>query len=346
VLLLNKEADHPDYDSLEAIDQAVKRAADLVRQLLLFSRKSEIQKKPVHLNQEVNQACRMLERTIPRMIEIEVRPGSRLWTVHADPVQIEQTILNLGGNAADAMPDGGRLLIETQNVVLDDDYVDGRLEAEPGRYVLLTVSDTGEGMDKETVEHIFDPFFTTKGVGRGTGLGLSSVYGIVKSHGGYINCYSEKGQGTSFKIYLPAGEEAAEEDAEAPAASPALGGDETILLVDDDELIRDFASQALAKFGYTVLTAVNGEEAVEIYSEKGDAVDLVIMDIGMPGMGGRQCLGELLRLDPDARILIASGYALNGQVKQTFEEGAADYVGKPYQLGQLLQKVRGVLDRN
>jgi CheY-like chemotaxis protein len=199
-------------------------------------------------------------------------------------------------------------------------------------------------MDKETVSHIFEPFFTTKGVGEGTGLGLASVYGIVKSHGGHIDCYSEIGQGTIFKIYLPAIEQPAAYAAEAFDIRPPQGGTETILLVDDEDSIRDFASQVLHRFGYTILTASSGEEALEIYLQKPRKIDLVIMDIGMPGMGGHQCLKEIIRYDPSARILVASGYSINDQVKKTLEAGAAGYVGKPYDVPVLLNKVRAVLD--
>ena len=204
MLLLEKAEGHEDYSSLKTIEQAVERAATLVKQLLLFSRKSGSERKPVFLNKEIDQACRILERTIPKMIDIKFRPSSRLWTIFADPVQIEQVLLNLGSNAADAMPEGGELLFETQNIALDEEYSNSHLVNKPGAYVLLTVTDTGRGIDKETLEHIFDPFFTTKEFGKGTGLGLASVYGIVKSHEGYIYCYSEVGQEQHSKfISLP-----------------------------------------------------------------------------------------------------------------------------------------------
>jgi PAS domain S-box-containing protein len=344
IMLLDKNENDPDYSSLEAIQNAGNRAAELVRQLLLFSRKADTTRRPVQLNQEIEQARRILERTIPKMIDFEVHPGGRLWTVNADPVQIERILLNLGTNAADAMPDGGTLTIETKNILLDGEYALTHLGAKPGPYVLLSVSDTGQGMDDETIGKIFDPFFTTKGIGQGTGLGLASVYGIVTSHDGYINCYSEIGRGTTFKIYLPAIEPADTVEPVKTAEKPPPGGAETILLVDDEASIRDFASQALQKFGYTVLTASSGEAALDIYSSRFNEIDLVVTDIGMPGMGGHRCLQELLQINPAARIIIASGYPIDGQIGKTLDAGSAGYIGKPYNLTELLDKVRSVLD--
>ena len=344
LLLLNKTEQDTDYPSLIAIQKAGDRASDLVRQLLLFSRKADTKRKPVELNIEVEQARKILERIIPKMIDIEVKPGGRLWSVQADPVQIEQILLNLGKNAADAMPDGGRLLLETENRILDAEYARNHLGARPGRYVMLTISDTGHGMDQETQTKIFEPFFTTKEIGQGTGLGLSSVYGIVKSHGGYIMCYSEVGQGTTFKIYLPARDNAESEEVKEVGSKPPRGGTETILIVDDEESIRNIARQALENSGYEVMTASTGEEALEAYADPAGEIDLIVMDIGMPGMGGHKCLQELLKINPLARVIIASGYSVNGQVRKSMEAGAVGYVGKPYRLNDLLTAVRTALD--
>jgi len=345
LLLLAKEANNPDRPSLKEIEKACARAGQLVKQLLLFSRKVEAEPRPLNLNEEVGQAGRMLERTIPKMIEIEIHPERRLWTVQADPVQIEQALLNLGGNAADAMPDGGRLVIETQNVVLDEEYARGHPGASPGNYVLLTVSDTGCGMDQETLEHIFDPFFTTKEFGRGTGLGLASVYGIVKGHGGYIMCCSEPGQGTTFKIFLPGLEQNAGDVSGRELEDEPEGGTETILLVDDEAPIRDFATHVLGHFGYRIVTASNGREALEIYADQKDRIDLVILDIGMPVMGGYQCLQGLRQANPAGKVLIASGYSINGQAKKALEAGALGFIPKPYQVKDLLARVRRALDQ-
>ncbi|MBF0531045.1 MAG: response regulator [Deltaproteobacteria bacterium] len=345
LILLGKKPENPDFSRLKAIEKAVERAAQLVKQLLLFGRKVEADRRLIELNHEVENARGLLERTIPKMIEIEIDMGSCLWAMKADPVQIEQILLNLGTNAADAMPDGGKLVIQTENFILGDDYADNHLGAVPGNYVLLTVSDTGYGMDQETVRHIFEPFFTTKEIGKGTGLGLASVYGIVKGHGGYITCYSEVARGTTFKIYLPAIEQnEAIIDTSSTKQAP-VGGTETILLADDEADIRDFASEALRSFGYTVITASSGEEALEAFIAQKDKIDLVLLDIGMPGMGGHRCLQELLKIDQSIKVMIASGYAIDGQVKKTLEAGAAGYVGKPYRMNDLLNKVRAILDR-
>ena len=344
LLLMDKQNEDPEYKSLKAIQDAGFRASDLVRQLLLFSRKADSTQRPIELQQEVEQAKKILERTIPKMIDIQVHTGARLWSINADPVQMGQMLLNLGTNAADAMPDSGRLLFEIENATLDDDYTNRHLGALPGNYVLLSVSDTGEGMDKETQEKIFEPFFTTKEIGKGTGLGLASVYGIVKSHKGYITCYSEVGLGTTFKIYFPAIVKPEVRETRDGERKPIPRGAETILLVDDEESIREFAQQALMKFGYTVMTASTGEEALERYSTKPNEIDLIVTDLGMPGMGGHRFLQELIRLNPAVKVIIASGYAISGQVKQSMEAGAMGYVGKPYQLADLLKTVREVLD--
>jgi len=346
ILLMGMQESDPNYANLNAIYQAGERAAQLVQQLLFFSRRMESERKPIDLNAEVEQIRKMLERTIPKMIGIELHLGSRLWSVNADPVQVEQILLNLGSNAADAMPGGGKLLIETENVVPGEELTQIHPDADPGHYVRISVSDTGQGMDKETVEHIFEPFFTTKDVGQGTGLGLASVYGIVKNHGGYISCKSEKGQGTKFIICLPAIEQTDTAEAKGTESAQPQYGTETILVVDDEEFVRSFALQVLEKYGYTVFTASSGEEAIEIYAERSKKIDMVVMDIGMPGMGGHKCLLKIMEIDSSAKVVVASGYAITRQVKETFEAGAAGYIGKPYTLTGLLEEVRNVLDRD
>lgn len=344
LLLLDKDKKDTEYQDLLAIQKAGLRASGLVRQLLLFSRESEMESVVVDLNLEIEQACRILERTIPKMIEIEVHRGKRLRPIMADPIQIEQILLNLGKNASDAMPEGGKLVFETDNVNLDEEQVQTRPGIKPGMYVLLTVSDTGLGMDKESVDKIFEPFYTTKEIGKGTGLGLASVYGIVKSHGGHVTCYSEIDHGTTFRIYLPAVKNTFIGKKQGAEAAPLQGGSETILLVDDEKAIRNLAHKILEKFGYRVLTASSGEEALNIYLNHSNGIDLVIMDIGMPGMGGHKCLQKLLQMDPGAKVIVASGYSFNSQAKKSIDAGAVGYVGKPYQVKDLLQKARSVLD--
>ncbi|RJR19936.1 MAG: response regulator, partial [Desulfobacteraceae bacterium] len=345
LLLLEKNSEHQDWPKLKAMRKAVDRAAQLIRQLLLFSRKAHAERRIVDLNQEVEQAVRILERTIPKMIKIELHPGRGLWAVNADPVQIEQMLLNLGSNASDAMPEGGKLIVETENATLGREYAETQAVSIPGMYVLLKVSDTGCGMDRETVKHIFEPFFTTKEVGKGTGLGLASVYGIVKGHGGYITCYSEQGQGTIFKIYLPALDKNVADKGEGEEFDQPEGGTETILVVDDESDIRDMLGEFLRHFGYHTLKAASGEDALEIYKARNFAVDLVILDLNMPGMGGRRCLDGLLSINPKVRVLIASGYSERGQAREAVSSMAAGFIGKPFQLNELLGKIRDLLDR-
>jgi len=344
LMTLEKSETDPDHAKLGEIEKAVEHAAQLVRQLLTFSRKAEYKTAALDLNKEIISVRKILERTLPKMIDINLHLGRELALITADPVQIEQVLLNLGTNAADAMPDGGTLVIETENITLTDHYLDTHVGARAGEYVLLSVSDTGQGMDKDVVEHIFEPFFTTKEFGKGTGLGLASVYGIVKSYGGYISCYSEVGQGTTFKLYLPAAEHQAVPEEKNTEGNLPRRGTETILLVDDEESIRTFASAVLGRFGYRVVTGASGEEALEIIGRTEGKIALVILDLGMPGMGGHKCLQEIRRINPSAKVLIASGYSMNGHVKKSLETGAAGYIGKPYRINVLLQKVREILD--
>ena len=330
---------------LSEIDGAMERAADLVRRLLTFSRKVDARLGPVNLNRGVVQTIKIVERTLPRMVRIGLDLDSDLNTVNGDPAQLEQVLLNLVTNASDAMPDGGHLTIQTRNVVLDDEFCKAFLEVEPGEYVLLRVCDTGHGMDDETLSHIFEPFFTTKSPDRGTGLGLSSVYGIVKSHDGHITCRTRPGQGTTFDIYLPTLKSAlSEETVGAPREERIQGGDETILLVDDEKAILEIGQDILERYGYSTMTARNGEEALEAYRANRDDIDLVILDLSMPGIGGFMCLGEILKVHPGAAVLIASGYSAEGRVTELIRAGARGFVAKPYRLVDLVRKVREVLD--
>ena len=343
LLLIGKDERDPSYADLQKIHQAARSGADLVQRILAFGRKTEITPRPLNLNHEIEQVKKLLDRTIPKMIEIELLLSDELAMVNADPVQIEQVLMNLAVNAKDAMPDGGKLTIETKNVALDEEYCRMHLGSKPGDYVLLSVSDTGHGMDKETLKHIFEPFYTTKGVGRGTGLGLAMVYGIVKQHGGYTTCYSELGVGTIFKIYLPA--IATDAKSEASEGKPTLPkGTERILLVDDEELVRDLGKRILERSGYTVLATASGKEALDLYKKERGKISLVILDLIMPQMGGKRCLEELLKIDPQVKVLIASGYSAGGEAKTTIESGARGFVGKPYDMKQMLQAVRHVLD--
>ncbi len=265
LLLMSRAPVDPDYDKLLKLQAAGERAALLVQQLLTFSRRAAGERRLVSFNREIVSVKTLLDQTLPKMIEISLDMDEDLWFVNADPMYLEQVLLNLASNAADAMPDGGRLTVETRNIVLDERYCSGQFECVPGNYVMLSVSDTGCGMDPGTVSNIFDPFYTTKAVGKGTGLGLASVYGIVKDHGGLIHCYSEVGQGSVFKIYLPAAlraDDSGEKNVKQPPA-PA-GGGENILVIDDEPTVREMAKEMLEYYGYQVICAENGESAIEI----------------------------------------------------------------------------------
>ncbi|MCG6916926.1 MAG: PAS domain S-box protein [Deltaproteobacteria bacterium] len=349
LLLMRKKEGEPGLRELQEVIRASKRGAELTQQLLTFSRKVESKTKPLDLNQEVSELRQLLERTLPKMIELEFNLAADLRMINADSAQLKQVLMNLAVNAKDAMPEGGKLVIETQNIILDQEFCKRYAEVKPGDYVLLSMADTGHGMEKETLEHIFDPFYTTKEVGKGTGLGLAIVYGIVKNHEGYVMCYSRPERGTSFRIYLPALEAATkhEEVVESlEGKSPAMGGSETILLVDDEEFIRELGVDVLGQAGYTVLTASNGEQALEIYRREGERIALVILDLIMPGMGGSKCLKELIKIGPQPRVLIASGYSPDASTKGALEAGAADFINKPYDTKQLLELVRKILDTN
>ncbi|MBI4962369.1 MAG: PAS domain S-box protein [Desulfomonile tiedjei] len=343
LLLMDKSREDPDTADLRKIVQSAKSGADLVRRLLTFSRRIETKPRPLDLNHEVKQAESLLRRTIPKMIEIELVLEEDLGTVNADPGQMEQILLNLAVNAKDAMPNGGRLTISTGNVFLDEQYCLDHFQCQSGNYVLLTVSDTGHGMSTEVVSHIFEPFYTTKKPGEGTGLGLAMVFGIVENHGGHIQCHSERGLGTNFKIFLPAMASHDEFNPADTAEMPAFGT-ETILLADDEEFIMELGKKILSRAGYTVLTATNGLEALRIYERNGKEIALVILDLMMPVMGGAQCLEEILKINSQARILLASGYSTDSSAEPGVRERAKGFVAKPYTVKALLETVRKALD--
>jgi len=331
--------------NLKGVLKAAKRASDMVRQILTFSREQEQELVPVDLNCEVIHVRKMLDRTIPRMITIEQNLAEDLWEIQADRSQMAQVLLNLATNASDAMPEGGKLTIETHNVVLDRDFCAARVGIESGNFIQLKVSDTGHGMAQETMQYIFDPFYTLKESGKGTGLGLAVVFGIIKKIGGYISCTSEPGVGTAFQIYIPASTSRTLNQGVHEAKSlKSLRGRETIFLVDDEPAIRDIGQQILSSQGYQVLTADSGEEALDIYRRQGAGIDLIIMDMSMPGMGGRKCLREIIKINPTAKAIISSGYAQKGQLNETLCEYAQGSIPKPFALAELLKSVRNILD--
>jgi CheY-like chemotaxis protein len=327
----------------EEVGKAGQRAASLTRQLLAFSRKQVIQPTIVDLNAVISETEKMLRRLIGEDIDLVVIRDPKLGRVRADLSQIDQILMNLAVNARDAMPEGGRLVIQTANAELDGSNLARRGYAKAGRYVMLSVSDTGCGMDKETQAHIFEPFFTTKGPGQGTGLGLSTVYGIVKQSGAYIWVYSEPDQGTSFKIYFPRIEAAANPIA-CDETSDVLGGSETILLVEDDESMRELTRRCLQIGGYTVVDVPNGESAIRTLAQYSDPVHLLLTDVIMPGISGRQ-LGEGLSLmRPEMKVLYMSGYTADLIAHHGILEPQVALLEKPFTKETLLRKVRKVLD--
>ena len=346
VLLHEANQEQSAFEPLNKIHRSAKRGAELTRQLLTFSRKVQSERRPLDLNQEVEQVRNLLERTIPKMIEIELYLSETDAIVSADPVQVEQAVMNLAVNAMDAMPEGGKIILETEKAVLDEEFCKAHLGAKPGEYVLLSISDTGHGMDKEILEHVFEPFYTTKEVGKGTGLGLAMVYGIVKNHDGYILCYSELDRGTTFKIYLPVLHQDGQGRMTSAIEGQLKGGNETLLLVDDEEYIRELGVELFSDVGYKVLTATDGESGLELYQEKQARIDLVILDLVIPGMGGKKCYEEILKINPKAKILIVSGYSANGPGKEALEAGAKGFVGKPFDIAHMLETVRDILDQD
>jgi CheY-like chemotaxis protein len=330
---------------VDDIVKAAERAAQLTRQLLAFSRKQVLQPRILSLNLVVEETEKMLRRVIGEDILLLTVFDEHLGSVRADPGQIEQILMNLAVNARDAMPRGGRLTIETGNVVLDERFARYHAGVEPGGYVLLAVSDTGSGMTPQTLGHIFEPFFTTKEPGKGTGLGLATVHGIVKQSGGHIWVYSEPGHGTTFKIHLPRAD-APETEPPPPAAAPGElpRGTETILLVEDEASVREILRECLEASGYTVLEASRGEEALSICANPEAPVHLVMTDVVMPGMSGRE-LAERLRLSrPEIRILYMSGYTDDAVVIHGVLSEDMAFLQKPFSVENLARKVREVLD--
>ncbi len=341
LLMLNPKLEDAARKKMESIQSATRRASELTRQILIFGRKVENEFRSLGLNHEVRHTFKLLKKALPRMIDIQMNLDPDLEQIKGDPAYLGQMVMNLGINAREAMPEGGRLLIETRNMEIDTASARQMGNLRPGRYVQLTVSDTGHGIPREVRDHIFEPFYTTRDTTSHRGLGLAMVYGIVKEHLGHILCYSEPGLGTTFKIYLPVFR--AEEKPEPPLSLP--GGNETILLVDDEAFIRNFCEELLRQFGYSVLTVPDGESALAVFSEKQEQIDLVLLDLLMPGMGGKQCLRKMLDMEPSARVIIASGYAPDGELKETLSEGARGFLNKPYDAHQLLTSIRTILDQ-
>jgi two-component system cell cycle sensor histidine kinase/response regulator CckA len=339
LMLLNMSSSHPYYERLRNIEEYVRHGADLTRQLLGFAQGGRYEPRPLDVNELVRKSSRMFGRTRKEM-RVHTKLQEDLWPVEADRGQLEQVLLNLYVNAWQAMPGGGDLYLETRNAKLDE-TTENPVALRPGRYVCISVADTGVGMDRSTQQRIFEPFFTTKEMGRGTGLGLASAYGVVKNHGGLIEVHSTRGEGTTFTIHLPAADHAVTSgvvEGEAP-----VSGTETILLVDDEKMILDVGRELLEHLGYRVLTARSGEEALHHYEAEGQRIDLVLLDMIMPGMSGSDTFEKLLGIDPGVRVLLSSGYSINRKARDMLDRGCRGFIQKPFDIGGLSKKLREVL---
>ena len=341
LMLLEMDDNEPQYERLKTIEKHVRLGADLTKQLVGFARGGKYEVKPTDINELIKNSSEMFGRT-KKEITIRTVYQKDIWSVEADQGQIEHVLLNLYVNAWQAMTGPGHLYVETENVVLDENYVKP-YTVKPGRYVKIAVTDTGVGMDKETQQRIFEPFFTTKEMGRGTGLGLASVYGIIKNHGGYINVYSEKNEGTTFRIYLPVSEKEITGKKKLTEKAGKFTG--TLLLVDDEDIIIDVGEQMLKTLGYEVLVARGGKEAIEIYTNNRDKVDMVILDMIMPDMGGGETYDRLKEINPDIKVLLSSGYSINEKANGILGRGCNGFIEKPFDLRQLTKKIREILGK-
>ena len=344
ILLRSLPADDSSRGPIQEIYKAGERAAHLTRQLLAFSRKQVLEPKILDLNAIVQEVGRMLQRLIGEDISLTMTLAQDLRSVKVDPGQIEQVILNLAVNARDAMPQGGRLTIETANIELDSTYAQAHFEVKPGRYVMLAISDTGHGMEESVRTRIFEPFFTTKEPGKGTGLGLATVYGIIKQSGGNLYVYSELGRGTTFKVYLPYVPLKPSTGKSLHGFKPAMHGNETILVVEDDPAVRDMTTLSLRTYGYNVLESCHGEEAIQVCAQYHGAIHMIVTDVVMPRMGGRQVVEALRPNYPSMKILYQSGYTDDAVVRHGVLEAETAFLQKPFTPVALASKVREVLD--
>jgi len=341
LMLIGDRCPAPHLEHLKGIESYVQSATNLTRQLLGFARGGKYEVRPSNMNELIKEQNRMFGRT-NKEITIRGKYEKDIWPVDVDQGQIQQVLLNLYVNAAHAMPGGGSLRIQTENLTVSQGQFKS-FSMKPGKYVKISVSDTGVGMDKATVERIFEPFFTTKEMGRGTGLGLASVYGIIKNHGGFIDVYSEKNLGSTFNIYLPASDGIV--GAEDKSFGEVLQGQGTVLLVDDEDMIIDVGSEMIKSIGYEVLTAASGKEAVDIYKNNKDKIDMVILDMIMPDMGGGDTYDNLKEMDPKIKVLLSSGYSINGRAAEIIDRGCSGFIQKPFDLKGLSSKIVEVLDR-
>lgn len=340
LMKMDKDLSHPDFEHLMDIEDNVESATNLTRQLLGFARGGKYVIKSTDLNELIRKENKMFGRTRKEITLCE-KFEKDIWHVEVDRGQIQQVLLNLYINACQAMPAGGKLDVQTENVILDEN--DARpFSISPGKYVKLSITDTGVGMDKKTRERIFDPFFTTKEMGRGTGLGLASAYGIIKNHDGFINVYSEKGLGTTFSLYIPASEKGVLK--EEKAKGDTLKGSETVLFIDDEDIVTQVSEKILARLGYDVLTAGSGEEAVKIYQENKERIHIVVLDMIMPEMSGSEVYDRMKALNPKIKVLLSSGYSINGHATEILNRGCNGFIQKPFKVKELSQKLRKILD--
>ena len=339
------DKDSPLLSDLEHIFKASERAARLTNQLLAFSRKQLIQPVVLNINHAIAEMEKMLRRIIGEDIDLSTMFEPELWNIELDPTQMDQLFMNLAVNARDAMPNGGRLTIETANVNLDETYARQHgLELKAGPFVMFAVSDTGMGMDEETRSHVFEPFYTTKEKGKGTGLGLSTAYGIVKQSGGCIWVYSEPDQGTTFKVYFPKTDEETAFAVSDQKPAQNLEGSETILLAEDEDATRKLISSVLQEYGYSVLEARDGKEALQLIEQHKGSIHLLLSDVVMPGMSGRELAERLQLLQPEMKVLYMSGYTDNAIVHHGILEKGVLFIQKPFSPKALVSKVRNILD--
>jgi two-component system cell cycle sensor histidine kinase/response regulator CckA len=339
LMLLNISSDHPHFEHLKGIESIVESGASLTKQLLGFARGGKYEAKPTDLNELIDNSAQMFGRT-KKEIVIHTSYQKDIWTSEVDRGQIDQVMVNLFVNSWHAMPGGGRLYVQTKNVALQEEDVKP-FGAEPGNYVKISVGDTGTGMDEATRSRVFEPFFTTKEMGRGTGLGLASAYGIIKNHAGIIAVDSKQGEGTTFDIYLPASEKEIPEQPDLPVA--LMRGTESVLLVDDEDMIIEIGQEILEEMGYEVFLARSGKEAVEVYEKNKEKIDMVILDMIMPDMGGGEAYDKMKEIHPQVKVLLSSGYSVEGEASEILARGCDGFIQKPFSATQLSHTIRQVL---
>ena len=341
-MMVNKGPENPDYNHLKGIEKSIKRAVQLTRDLLGFARGGKYEPKPTDLNTLIRNE-NLLFSQMKKEIQIYGKYEETLWPAEVDRRQIQQVLLNLYLNAWQAMPAGGDIYVQTSNAIIDESEIKS-FTIKSGKYIKISVADTGIGMDEETRKKIFEPFFSKRGSGQGFGLGLASVYGIVKNHGGFIKVFSEKGKGSTFNIYLPASENELVDESPDFDRRKIQYGQGTILLVDDEEIVVNVGQKMLESIGYKVLIAKNGLEAVDVYRKRKDEIDLVILDMIMPGMGGAETYERMRDINSRVNVLLSSGYSIDGQAKNILNQGCNAFIQKPFSLLVLSIKLRELIE--